>query len=113
MKKQPISLIGCKTPISHDLTPDLHVLYGIDGRQNLAETILDNLEGYKSSRPVRTGNGAAEQFQLDIYGEILTSVYLYFKNGGKLESQSQLKEEAGGRLAAIPKAGAKSHPALE
>jgi GH15 family glucan-1,4-alpha-glucosidase len=64
-----------------DPSPNLQVLYGIDGRRNLKETILDHLEGYESSRPVRIGNAAADQLQLDIYGEVLAAAYLYFTSG--------------------------------
>jgi GH15 family glucan-1,4-alpha-glucosidase len=59
----------------------LQIMYGIDGRPNLAELELDHLEGYHGSRPVRVGNGAATQLQLDIYGELIDSVYLYNKYG--------------------------------
>lgn len=57
----------------------LQIVYGIDGRHNLTETTLDHLDGYRGSRPVRIGNGAYNQLQLDIYGELLDSVYLYNK----------------------------------
>ena len=59
----------------------LQTMYGIDGRRELPETTLDHLEGYRRSAPVRIGNGAAEQLQLDIYGELIDSVYLYNKYG--------------------------------
>lgn len=62
-----------------DPTEEPQVLYGIDGRHEIPESILDNLEGYRASSPVRIGNGAALQTQLDIYGEVLTAAYLYFK----------------------------------
>jgi GH15 family glucan-1,4-alpha-glucosidase len=55
----------------------LQIMYGIDGRAELEEEILDHLEGYRGSAPVRIGNGAASQLQLDIYGELIDSVYLY------------------------------------
>ncbi|MFQ5572362.1 MAG: glycoside hydrolase family 15 protein, partial [Rhodothermales bacterium] len=53
-----------------ELNPDgsLQIMYEIDGRRIENEEILDHLEGYRSSRPVRIGNGAANQLQLDIYG---------------------------------------------
>ncbi|TCK26659.1 glycoside hydrolase family 15 protein [Pseudonocardia endophytica] len=59
----------------------LRVLYSIDGDDDVAEHELDHLEGYRGSRPVRVGNAAADQLQLDIYGEIIDSVYLYDKHG--------------------------------
>lgn len=59
----------------------LQVMYGLDGRQNLQETDLRHFEGYKKSRPVRIGNGACDQLQLDIYGELMDSVYIYNKFG--------------------------------
>jgi GH15 family glucan-1,4-alpha-glucosidase len=59
----------------------LQVMYGIDGRADLAEEQLTHLEGYEGSAPVRIGNGAASQLQLDIYGELIDSVYLYNKYG--------------------------------
>ncbi|MBR8839280.1 MAG: glycoside hydrolase family 15 protein [Stigonema ocellatum SAG 48.90 = DSM 106950] len=67
----------------HERNPDgsLQTMYGIDGRHDLKEEILDNLEGYKGSSPVRIGNAAYKQSQLDIYGELMDSVYLYNKHG--------------------------------
>jgi GH15 family glucan-1,4-alpha-glucosidase len=55
----------------------LQPIYGIDGRHDLPETILDHLEGYRGSKPVRIGNAAVKQNQLDIYGEVMDSVYLF------------------------------------
>ncbi|MGQ0737179.1 MAG: glycoside hydrolase family 15 protein [Acidobacteriota bacterium] len=59
----------------------LQVMYGIDGRHQLTEEILPHLEGYRGSSPVRIGNGAYSQLQLDIYGELMDAVYLYNKYG--------------------------------
>jgi GH15 family glucan-1,4-alpha-glucosidase len=58
----------------------LRLMYGIDGRMELFEESLDHLEGYKGSSPVRIGNGAFDQVQLDIYGELLDAVYLFDKH---------------------------------
>ncbi|MGE3274807.1 MAG: glycoside hydrolase family 15 protein [Vicinamibacterales bacterium] len=66
---------------SEDYEGDLQVMYGLDGRRTLTETTLDHLEGYRCSRPVRIGNGAFDQLQLDIYGELLDAIYLYDKWG--------------------------------
>jgi GH15 family glucan-1,4-alpha-glucosidase len=54
----------------------LQVMYHPDGQQELDEIILDSLSGYKNSLPVRIGNGAYNQLQLDIYGELMDAVYL-------------------------------------
>ena len=56
-------------------------MYGIDGRSELEEEVLQHLEGYRGSAPVRIGNRAADQLQLDIYGELIDSAYLYNKHG--------------------------------
>lgn len=57
----------------------LQLMYGIDGRADLTEETLDHLEGYRASRPVRIGNAAHRQLQLDIYGELMDAVYLHNK----------------------------------
>ena len=57
----------------------LQLMYGIDGRAELTEETLDHLEGYRGSRPVRIGNGAHRQLQLDIYGELMDAAYLHNK----------------------------------
>lgn len=59
---------------------NLQLLYGIDGARTLSEKELDHLDGYKSSKPVRIGNEAAEQTQLDIYGELIDTIYIYNKS---------------------------------
>ena len=60
---------------------DWQTMYGIAGETNLPERELSHLEGYQGSRPVRVGNGAASQLQLDIYGEAMDSAYLHFRYG--------------------------------
>jgi GH15 family glucan-1,4-alpha-glucosidase len=59
----------------------LQLMYTIAGKKELEEIELNHLEGYRQSKPVRIGNGAYTQVQLDIYGELLDSVYLYDKYG--------------------------------
>src|SRR5918994_1482947 len=59
----------------------LQIMYGIDGSTELPEEVLGHLEGYRGCGPVRVGNAAAAQLQLDIYGELIDSVYLYNKYG--------------------------------
>jgi GH15 family glucan-1,4-alpha-glucosidase len=59
----------------------LHIMYSLDGTQAAKETELDHLSGYGGARPVRIGNAARDQTQLDIYGELLDSVYLANKYG--------------------------------
>ncbi|WP_255396883.1 glycoside hydrolase family 15 protein [Mycobacterium sp. E2733] len=59
----------------------LRIMYGIDGREELPEECLLHLEGYMGSAPVRIGNAAANQLQLDVYGELVDALYLCNKNG--------------------------------
>jgi GH15 family glucan-1,4-alpha-glucosidase len=68
---------------------DMQVLFGLHGRQELPETVLEHLEGYRGSRPVRIGNAAAEQFQLETYGEVLNAGYEIVRRG--LELSPDLK----------------------
>ena len=75
------------TSICTQATPEgspLQIMYGIDGRRELTEEMLDHLNGYKGSRPVRVGNAAYAQLQLDIYGELLDASYLFNKYGAPI-----------------------------
>lgn len=56
---------------------NLQIMYRLDGGKKIEETILKNFEGYRNSAPVRIGNAAYKQIQLDIYGELMDAVYLY------------------------------------
>jgi GH15 family glucan-1,4-alpha-glucosidase len=69
-----------------ELEPDcsLQIMYALDGRHAPGEEMLDQLEGYMGSRPVRIGNAASSHLQLDIYGELMDSVYLYDKYGSPI-----------------------------
>jgi GH15 family glucan-1,4-alpha-glucosidase len=64
---------------------DLQLMYGIGGERRLTEIEIPELEGYRGSRPVRTGNAAYSQFQLDIFGEVMDSAHLYRKFGGEMD----------------------------
>jgi GH15 family glucan-1,4-alpha-glucosidase len=74
--------------------PRLQVLYRLDGGERARERTLE-LEGYRGSRPVRVGNDAAAQTQLDIYGDLLQTALIYAQAGGRLD------RETGRRLAGI------------
>jgi GH15 family glucan-1,4-alpha-glucosidase len=64
----------------------LAVLYDLDGNRDVPEKTLQHLEGYRGSAPVRIGNEAGGQRQLDIYGEVIDSVYLYNKYGAPISA---------------------------
>ena len=65
--------------------PELQVLYDVYGRTPLSERELGHLEGYRGSRPVRIGNDAHAQRQLDVYGEVTFAAHAYVQGGGILE----------------------------
>ena len=64
---------------------ELQIMYGVGGERLLPEVELDWLEGYRGSRPVRIGNGAAQQFQLDTFGELLDTAWLWRRHGGVID----------------------------
>ncbi len=65
----------------------IQVLYGITADSTLEETSLEHLDGYKGSKPVRIGNGAANQLQLDVFGEVILSINTYMRYGGYISSE--------------------------
>ena len=71
-----------------DLEPNkdgaLQIMYGIDGRRDLAESTRDELSGYAGARPVRVGNGAFDQRQNDVYGAALDSILLHTRRSKRL-----------------------------
>lgn len=74
----------------HDLNPDgsLQVLYGIDGRRIGPDEVVLDWDGYRGSKPVRVGNSAAPQRQLDMYGALMDAAYLYNKYGSPISYDS-------------------------
>jgi alpha,alpha-trehalase len=67
----------------------LQIMYGIGGEHDLSERELPHLRGWRDSRPVRVGNGAWDQVQLDVYGELLNSLWLYRDQLGDLHPEIQ------------------------
>jgi len=64
-------------------------MYGVGGEHDLSERALDHLRGWRDSAPVRVGNGAWDQVQLDVYGELLNSLHLYRERLGVLHPEIQ------------------------
>ncbi len=67
--------------------PNIQIMYGIEHEHELTERVLDHLEGYRGSAPVRTGNEAYRQRQIDVYGQTLDLALLYRTLGGRLDRQ--------------------------
>ena len=63
---------------------DLQIMYGVEGERLLPEIILEHLGGHRGSKPVRIGNGAVKQLQLDSFGQLLEAAYLFAKAGGEI-----------------------------
>ncbi|HLK32919.1 MAG TPA: glycoside hydrolase family 15 protein [Terriglobales bacterium] len=76
-----------------NLDTSFQILYGIDGEHEQKEIELKQLKGYRDSRPVRVGNAAARQKQLDVYGELLQSVYLYVTHEAFAERRGSFTRE--------------------
>jgi GH15 family glucan-1,4-alpha-glucosidase len=73
--------------VGHESGP-LQIMYAVDGSSELPEEVLEHFEGYRGSAPVRVGNGAANQLQLDIYGELIDSVYLFNKHASPISHEA-------------------------
>ena len=67
----------------------LQIMYGIGGEHDLSERTLGHLRGWRDSAPVRVGNGAWDQVQLDVYGELLSALHLYRERLGDLHPEIQ------------------------
>ena len=67
----------------------LQIMYGVGGEHDLSERVLSHLDGWRSSRPVRVGNGAWCQNQLDVFGELLNAIHLYRERLGALHPEIQ------------------------
>jgi GH15 family glucan-1,4-alpha-glucosidase len=67
---------------------DVQIMYGVGGERRLSEWEAEWLPGYENSAPVRIGNAAAGQFQLDVYGEVIDAIYLSVKNGLQPDSHT-------------------------
>ena len=76
-----------EAPSANGTGSPLQIMYRVDGSSQIDEEELDHFEGWRGSRPVRIGNGAATQLQLDIYGEALDSVRLGDEHGVPLTHQ--------------------------
>ena len=68
--------------------PRLQVLYTLDGSEHTRERELPELSGYRGSQPVRVGNGARDQVQLDVYGCVLEAIWIYVRAVGRLDGDT-------------------------
>lgn len=78
------AFLGWLLDVTRLTWPELQVLYDVYGEANIPERSLDHLEGYRDSRPVRIGNAAHEQRQLDIYGALIQAAFDFVHAGGQL-----------------------------
>lgn len=69
--------------------PELRILYNVFGETRIPEQNRTDLDGYRGSRPVRIGNAAHKQFQLDVYGEVVGALSLYRKSGGTFDRDAR------------------------
>lgn len=81
-KEEAIGFMKWLLSVCHKCGPEVQILYNIDFGDPVEERTLDHLEGYRQSHPVRVGNAAYNQRQLDIFGEVLEAAYNYVNIGG-------------------------------
>jgi GH15 family glucan-1,4-alpha-glucosidase len=87
IRDQESSYLSWLTSIFYMMAENLQVMLGVTGERDLSEKSIDHLEGYKRSSPVRVGNGAWNQFQLDVYGILLDALYFSHKHGKGISSE--------------------------
>jgi GH15 family glucan-1,4-alpha-glucosidase len=89
-KTEAIDLLNWMEEVSasqHEHKRELQIMYGLKGQADLHEFELSHLEGYRGSAPVRSGNEAAEQFQLETFGEIVSTGYELIRRGESLSTE--------------------------
>jgi GH15 family glucan-1,4-alpha-glucosidase len=86
-KKEAQKYLGWITSIFYLTGGNLQIMLGIGGERDLSESELTDLSGYRGSQPVRVGNGAWDQFQLDVYGILLDALYFSHRHGGGIEKK--------------------------
>ncbi|MGA7614986.1 MAG: glycoside hydrolase family 15 protein [Thermoanaerobaculia bacterium] len=74
---------------THLTQPELQVLYSVYGESHLPERELEDFDGYRNSRPVRVGNGAHGQFQLDVYGEVMMAMERFESEGRRIDKDTR------------------------
>lgn len=82
-RKEAADFFGWLDSLGIPRSHRLQIMYTLDGKPELPERTLEHLEGYRGSHPVRVGNAAFGQTQLDVYGEVLDAVYLYHERAGR------------------------------
>lgn len=87
-REEALAFLGWMLHATRLTWPELQVMYDVFGRTRLNESELTHLAGYESSRPVRIGNDAYRQRQLDIYGEVVTAARAALSGNGRLDSES-------------------------
>ena len=66
----------------------MRIVYGITSSSSLKEVVLGHLQGYRDSRPVRIGNGAARHLQLGVFGEVIQDIYTLYRHGGGISDEA-------------------------